>query len=143
MYVHMFDIVVTMKEYWSSANFSRNHPRQKKVLCMWSKMHILSFYFVGQMWQTCPFEDLFVYGSYQGKQLSHSENLPFFQKIFRFVKYCAHIWNHHGQCNKMSTNKPMFGTVIFEIAYGAYAIFHDKISSFHWNMQLEHYCCTK
>ena len=39
----------------------------------------------------------------------------FFKKIFqniRKLKYHAHIWNQHGKCIKMSTNKPMFGPVI-------------------------------
>ncbi len=38
-----------MEDHWSSAKCLRNFPRQKKVLCMWCKMHILHFYFVGQM----------------------------------------------------------------------------------------------
>ncbi len=37
-----------MVEHWSSAIFFRNFPRQKRVLCVWPKMHILHFYFVGQ-----------------------------------------------------------------------------------------------
>ena len=37
-----------MKEDWSSANHLRNFPRQKKALCVWSKMQILHFYFVLQ-----------------------------------------------------------------------------------------------
>ena len=51
LYVLMFDIVDTwvMEEHWLSANFSRKFPRQKKVL-VWSKMHILPLYFVGQIW---------------------------------------------------------------------------------------------
>ncbi len=45
----MFDMVdLVMEEYWVSANFFRNFPRQKKVLYILSKMHILCFYFVGQ-----------------------------------------------------------------------------------------------
>ncbi len=51
LYVHLFDILVVdtpfMEEDWSSANFFRNFPRQKKVLCKWSKMQILRFYFNG------------------------------------------------------------------------------------------------
>ncbi len=51
LYVHMFDIADTAFSYgrgstvcWSLQDF----PRQKKVLCVWSKMQILHFYFVGQ-----------------------------------------------------------------------------------------------
>ena len=40
-----------MAEDWSSANFFRNHPRQKKVVCMKTEMQILRFYLVGQ--NTC------------------------------------------------------------------------------------------
>ena len=36
-----------MEEHWSSVNFFRNFSRQKKVFCMWFKMHILHFYFAG------------------------------------------------------------------------------------------------
>ena len=36
---------------WSSANFFRNLPRQKKVVCMKSGMQILCFYLVAQI---CP-----------------------------------------------------------------------------------------
>ena len=39
-----------MEEHWSSANFFRNFPRRKKVLCMWSKMHMY-WYFMGQSLQ--------------------------------------------------------------------------------------------
>ena len=39
-----------MGEHSSSANFFRNFQRQKKILCVWSKMDILCFYFVGQNW---------------------------------------------------------------------------------------------
>ena len=37
-----------MEEDWSFANHIRNFPRQKEVLCMWSKKQILHFHFVGQ-----------------------------------------------------------------------------------------------
>ena len=37
-----------MQEHWSSATFCTNIPRQKNVLCVWSKIHILHFYFVRQ-----------------------------------------------------------------------------------------------
>ena len=30
-----------MEEHWSSANFFRTFPRQKKVFCVWSKFYIL------------------------------------------------------------------------------------------------------
>ncbi len=38
-----------MGMHWSSANFFRNYPRQKRVLYVWFKMHILRFHFVGQI----------------------------------------------------------------------------------------------
>ena len=43
------------------------------------------------------------------------------------VKYYAHIWNQHQKCIRMSTNKPMFGPVVFETPY---AIFTNKISKY-------------
>ena len=39
---------LVMEEYWSSANFFKNIPRWKKVVCMKSEMQILHFYLVGQ-----------------------------------------------------------------------------------------------
>ena len=52
----MFDMIdilaLVLEEHWSSANFVNNYPRQKKVPCMWSNMHILRFYFVGQKGKT-------------------------------------------------------------------------------------------
>ncbi len=30
----------SLKKHWSSANFFANYPRQKKVPCVWSNMHI-------------------------------------------------------------------------------------------------------
>ncbi len=49
MYI-MYDIKrpLVMEEDWSSAHHFRNFPRQKKVLCLWSEMWILHFYFVGR-----------------------------------------------------------------------------------------------
>ncbi len=37
-------------------------------------------------------------------------------KKFRIVKFHDHIWYQHEECIKMSTNKPMFGLVVLEIA---------------------------
>ncbi len=31
------------------------------------------------------------------------------------IAYYTHIWNEHGKCITMSTNKPMFGPVVLEI----------------------------
>ncbi len=44
----------------------------------------------------------------------------FFRKFSRIseYKYCAQIWNQHAKCIKMSTNMPMFGPVVLEIACG-------------------------
>ena len=61
LYMHMFDIaeysLYFMEEDWSSPNHFRNFLRQKKVFCMWSKMQVLRFYFVGQHngeWNSTP-----------------------------------------------------------------------------------------
>ncbi len=44
----MYLIPLVMEERWSSANFFTNFPKQKKVLSVWSKMHILRFTFCGR-----------------------------------------------------------------------------------------------
>ncbi len=43
-----------------------------------------------------------------------------------------HIWNQHEKCFKMSTNMPMFGPVVLEIA----CIFTYRALFFHWSVQL-------
>ena len=37
-------------------------------------------------------------------------------KNFQIVQFQVHIWNEHVKCIKMSTNKPVFGPVVLEIA---------------------------
>ncbi len=39
-----------------------------------------------------------------------------FFKNFRIFKNGGHICNQHDKCSQMSTNKPMFGPVVVEIA---------------------------
>ncbi len=48
-----------MEEHSSSANFFRNFPRQKKVLCVWSTIHIPRFYVVRQLSRYEDMEDIF------------------------------------------------------------------------------------
>ena len=50
-----------------------------------------------------------------GCQQDDSSFFRKFSKNFRNVKYYHHIWNQHGKCFKMSTNKPMFGSAVLEI----------------------------
>ncbi len=38
-----------------------------------------------------------------------------FLKFFTIVIFCTHIWNQHGTCIEMNTNKSMFGPVVLEI----------------------------
>ncbi len=56
--------------------------------------------------------------------VANTQQIPFlYRKIlknFRIVKYCAHIWNQHEKWIKTSTNKPMFGPVVLEIACGIF-----------------------
>ena len=46
-------------------------------------------------------------------------NFIFFSKKFRILKFHGCIWNQHGKCIKMNTNKPMFGPVVLEITHGS------------------------
>ena len=58
--------------------------------------------------------------------------LFFFPKISALLNIEPIIWYQHGKCIRMSTNKPIFGPVVLEIAWD---IFINKTSSFHCNMQ--------
>ena len=58
MYIIMFDMADTAFSHGRqlivlSANLFNNFPRQKKVLCMYSKVQILCFYYVGRFYPRC------------------------------------------------------------------------------------------
>ncbi len=52
-----------------------------------------------------------------------------FLKTIRNFKNYARIWNQHGKCIKMSTNKPMFGPAVLEITFGILTIFKNEVPS--------------
>ncbi len=51
--------------------------------------------------------------------VERNEHQQFFKvfKNFWNITFCIHICNQHENCIKMSTNMPMFGAVVLEIAY--------------------------
>ncbi len=52
-----------------------------------------------------------------------SVSRQFFQKNFKkliILTFYTHIWNQHEKCTKKSTNMPIFGPAVLEIAFDAF-----------------------